>query len=180
MQPLTTPRLVLRDFSPNDAPAVLEIHQHPDLARFMPHAALTDLDGARTRIDEFRVEEPPGLGWWCVALRDGPVIGAVLLKDIPGSGGRPNDDVQIGWRQGARHTGHGYMTEAARAVLRHGFDDLGLERIIAVVDLENHPSQRICARLGMTPLGHTCAYYDEELELFEMSRPKSASRPSNP
>lgn len=173
MQTLTTERLLLRDFSPDDAPAVLEIHEHPDLARFIPSSVITDLAGARSRIDDFRVEDPPGLGWWCVALHDGPVVGAVLLKDIPGTGGRPNDDVQIGWRQSARHTGHGYMTEAGAAVLRHGFD-LGLERIIAVVDPQNHPSQRICARLGMTHLGHTSAYYDEELELFEAWRPRTA------
>ena len=46
-------------------------------------------------------------------------------------------------------SGHGYATEAARAVLGLGFDDLGLHRIVARIDERNEPSARLARRLGM-------------------------------
>jgi RimJ/RimL family protein N-acetyltransferase len=45
--------------------------------------------------------------------------------------------------------GQGYATEAARAVLRLGFDGLGLHRITARIDERNEPSARLARRLGM-------------------------------
>jgi RimJ/RimL family protein N-acetyltransferase len=45
--------------------------------------------------------------------------------------------------------GHGYDTEAARAMLRLGFEELGLHRIIARVDERNEPSANVARRLSM-------------------------------
>jgi RimJ/RimL family protein N-acetyltransferase len=50
--------------------------------------------------------------------------------------------------------GHGYATEAARVMLRLGFDGLGLHRIIGRIDARNTPSARVLERLGMRPEAH--------------------------
>ena len=47
--------------------------------------------------------------------------------------------------------GRGYATEAASAVLRLGFEELGLHRIVARIDEDNEPSVRLARRLGMRP-----------------------------
>lgn len=55
--------------------------------------------------------------------------------------------------------GRGYATEAADAVLRDAFGR-GLPRVLAVTEPDNHASQAVCRRLGMTALGRTTRYYD--------------------
>jgi RimJ/RimL family protein N-acetyltransferase len=56
---------------------------------------------------------------------------------------------EIGYVLNPDFAGHGYATEAAHALLRLGFDDLGLHRIIARLDERNEPSARVARRLGM-------------------------------
>jgi hypothetical protein len=65
----------------------------------------------------------------------------------------------------------GATTEAAAAVLADAFD-LGLPRAIAVTHPDNHASQAVCRRLGMTALGPTTRYYDTTFELFALNRPR--------
>lgn len=163
---IATARLRLRRFTPGDGPFALELHQNPDLVRFVPTAALAGLPGALSWIERIREAEAPGRGWWLVARHDGTPVAAVVLKTIRGSAGRPTDDVEIGWRQHADHTGNGYVTETARPLLAAGLDS-GLPRVIAVVDPDNDASQRVCTRLGMRHLGRTDAFFDQTLELFE-------------
>ncbi|MFW6599042.1 GNAT family N-acetyltransferase [Propionibacteriaceae bacterium Y2011] len=170
MIPLRTTRLSLRAFAESDEQFVLGLHQNPELARFMPTQVLTDLDGARKRIDRFRRhDDHPVYGFWCVTRLDGTPVGLVLFQPIPASEGVGVDDVEIGWRQHAAHTGRGYVTEAARAVLDHGFAT-GLDRIVAVTDPANRASQRVCERLAMRYEGLTRDYYDTESSLFVATR----------
>ncbi len=46
--------------------------------------------------------------------------------------------------------GHGYATEVARAALGYGFDTLGLDLIFAITLPDNHASQTVMKRLGLT------------------------------
>lgn len=161
-----TDRLRLRRFRDEDADFAFDLHRNPDLARFVPSAALADRAGAGAWIARIREIEGSTRGWWLVGLHDGTPVAAVVLKAIRPSAGRATDEVEIGWRQHADRTGHGYVTEAARAVLAAGLAG-GLPRVIAVVDPENVASQRVCERLGMRHQGRTDAYYDQTVELFE-------------
>ena len=57
--------------------------------------------------------------------------------------------VEIGWRFGKGHWGHGFATEAARAVLALGTQTLKLTNIVSIYQLGNEASLRIMQRLGM-------------------------------
>ena len=61
----------------------------------------------------------------------------------------------LGWTLHPDHTGHGYATEAVRAVLRICFEDLGLRRVTADCFTANEPSWRLMERLGMRRETHT-------------------------
>jgi len=183
----TTDRLRLRRFVDDDAQFAFDLHRNPDLARFVPHALLDTLDDARAWIVRIRDHESatiPVFGWWLVELHDGTPVAAVVLKTIPasagavpedrrdgdGRGGDGRGDVEIGWRQHADHTGHGYVTEAAAWLLQQAFD-AGLPKIVAVTDPENAASGRVCIRLGMRSRGLSDAYYDRTLNLYEAHPP---------
>ena len=57
--------------------------------------------------------------------------------------------VEIGWRLRRDAWGHGYATEAAEAVLAHGFETLHLPEIVSFTTVANEPSQAVMRRLGM-------------------------------
>lgn len=58
---------------------------------------------------------------------------------------------EIGWRLGSPYWGQGLATEAARAVVRFGFESLRFERIVATVQANNRASIRVIEKLGMHP-----------------------------
>jgi ribosomal-protein-alanine N-acetyltransferase len=80
--------------------------------------------------------------------RDGVVVGFVGLTrtDFDASF---TPAVEIAWRLSFEHWGCGYATEAARAVVRDGFDRLGLDEIVGVTTPGNVRSRRVMDRLGM-------------------------------
>jgi RimJ/RimL family protein N-acetyltransferase len=79
------------------------------------------------------------------SLRDGGrFVGGCGLFPVPGG-----EDIEIAYRLPYEAWGQGYATEMARAVLDHGFDNLGLTRIVGLTWPENVPSQRVLVKIGM-------------------------------
>jgi RimJ/RimL family protein N-acetyltransferase len=153
---LTTPRLVLRTFRPEDLPVYAALNADPEVARY--------LGGVRTReesdsIAEWANEcyEEEGLGLLAVERReDGAFLGMCGLhhqQSYP-------EDVEVGWRLAHEHWGHGYATEAATAWLDHGFGTLGLPRVISITERANVRSLAVMRRLGMV-LDHEADVEDD-------------------
>lgn len=103
---------------------------------------------------------------WAIERPDGIPAGTVLLKLLPHGVG----EVEVGWHLHPDSWGHGYATEAARAVVDRAFA-LGLPEVYAVVRPGNAPSMAVCRRLGMTPLGRMRRWYDVDLEAFRLIAP---------
>ncbi len=179
MERLRTERLVLREWLPDDADFVLDMYSRWDVQRFIGRVPrlMADRAEAVERIARWRsLVLPAPQGIWAVTVGEGGrLLGTVLLHDIPASGAEtplpPSGDVEIGWHFHPDAWGHGYATEAARAVLRHGFDG-GLPQVVAVTHPENLASQQVCRRIGMEHQGQTGRYYDTTCELF-IGRPES-------
>ena len=111
-------------------------------------------------------ERDPRFGCWAIELPDGSVAGTVLFKPLPNGVG----EVEVGWHLHPDSWGHGYATEAARAVIARGFA-AGLPEVYAVVRPGNAASIAVCRRLGMQPLGRLRRWYDVELEAFRLMAP---------
>ena len=87
-----------------------------------------------------------GWGLWAVEVIDGaPFVGFVGLN-VPGFETVFTPCVEIGWRLAREHWGKGYASEAARAALQHGFEDVGLDEILSWTATTNLPSQAVMAR----------------------------------
>lgn len=142
--PLRTDRLVLRPFEPADADAFAVGWASEEwtsllLSRPMNRAEVGEM--VRRRMD-------PGDGTFVglvVATHDGTVVGDSMLH-LQGTG---LTEGEIGWTILPGSGGRGYATEAARAVLRLGFEHFGLRRIVANLDARNDRSAALCERLGM-------------------------------
>jgi len=145
--PVRTERLVLRRFDGRDLDAFHAYHSMPDTARYLPGPAKTYTQSME-RVGRYAnfVFEKEG-DWVALAIEaagEPGLQGEVVLKWLPGRG-----QGEIGWTLAPGARGKGYGTEAAQAVLRLGFEDLGMHRIEARLDELNVASASLCTRLGM-------------------------------
>jgi RimJ/RimL family protein N-acetyltransferase len=91
-----------------------------------------------------------GWGLWAVeVIERAPFIGFVGLAE-PRFQAHFTPAVEVGWRLGRDKWGKGYATEAARAALAFGFDELGLDDIVSFTTVLNERLQRVRERIGMT------------------------------
>jgi RimJ/RimL family protein N-acetyltransferase len=104
-------------------------------------------------------------GCWAIEC-DGTIAGTVLFKPLPQGVG----EVEVGWHLHPDSWGHGYATEAARAVIDRGFAG-GVPEVYAVVRPGNRASMAVCARLGMERIGRFRRWYDVDLETFRLMAP---------
>ena len=147
---MRTDRLVLRPFRDADLPLYAALNADPKVAEW--------LGGPLSREDSDDIAlwanarwEADRLGLLAVErAADGAFLGMCGLHRLRD---RPHD-VEVGWRLAYAYWGQGYATEAARAWLRYGFEELGLPRIISVTDEPNVRSLAVMRRLGFSFLEH--------------------------
>ncbi|MFF2054014.1 GNAT family N-acetyltransferase [Leifsonia sp. NPDC058194] len=170
---LSTDRLVLRRWQPDDAPFAFDLYSRWEVQRFLgrPPRVLSEPAEAEMLVRRLRRREDAHRAYRVVALAGtGDAVGTVMLQPLPASGPseplRPSGDTEIGWHFHPDRWGRGYATEAAAALLLAAFGT-GLTRVLAVTAPENTASQRVCERIGMRSVGLTDAYYNVTTELFE-------------
>jgi RimJ/RimL family protein N-acetyltransferase len=145
---IATERLRLRPWKADDLPAFHAIWGDPEVIWWGAHESLEATRIALTALLERHATWPPGLGWFALCARDsGAIVGDVILQPAPFV-----DGIEIGWHLGRSAWGRGLATEAARAVLAYGFEQVGLERIYAIVATQNERSLRVVQKLGFGPV----------------------------
>jgi len=145
---LDTPRLRLRRWRRRDLEPFAAMNADVDVMRFFPFLLTReDSEGMLARIDQHFHEH--GFGLWALERREtGQFIGFAGLS-VPRFVSHFTPCVEVGWRLARAFWGHGYATEAARAVLAHGFAELRLPEIVSFTTVANERSQRVMCRLGM-------------------------------
>jgi RimJ/RimL family protein N-acetyltransferase len=164
---LRTERLRLRPWTtgPADIARLTDIYGRAEIQRWVggtptvPPEVLVERWAAVHALDD-------RYGCWAIEGPDGPPAGTVLFKPLPNGAG----EIEIGWHLHPASWGHGYATEAARAVISRGFT-AGVPEVYAVVRPGNEASMAVCRRLGMVPLGRLRRWYDVELEAFRLLAP---------
>lgn len=146
---LPTRRLLLRTAVPSDARELNALIRDslPDLQPWLPWAQQPQtLAETRTllraRANDFRSRIH--FMYLLTSRRSGRLLGAIALL-------RPDwsvPKIEIGYWCGSKHTGHGYMTEAAQAVAELAFEVLGARRVEIVCDSRNRASRAVAERLG--------------------------------
>jgi RimJ/RimL family protein N-acetyltransferase len=147
--PVRTERLLLRPLAMSDADALLAYRGRDDVSRYVPFEPMSRDDiveriagrWARTEL----TDEGQSLTLGAQLAGTGELAGDVVLfwHSREHAGG------ELGYVFNPALAGRGYATEAAGAMLRLGFSELGLHRIVARIDERNEPSLRLARRLGM-------------------------------
>ena len=164
---LTTRRLALHEIGAAHANELYELDSDPRVMRYIGNGRLS----TREQVDDAIRRVPrayalyPGLGTWRATRRDnGEFVGWFALKYVPRTA-----EVEVGYRLRFAAWGRGYATEGASALVRYGFEELGLYRIIGVTHPDNAASQRVLQKAGLSDIGWG-RYYGRRLRLFEALR----------
>ena len=152
--PIETERLRIRAYTRGDLEALLGMFGRADVSRYLMWEPLDRGSAAamlERRIDQDHIrEEGGGLGLAVEAREGGRFVGEVVLRWLS----EPNGLGEVGWSIQPEAQGKGYATEAAREMLRIGFEGMRLHRIVAECDPRNEASIRVMERLGMRREAH--------------------------
>lgn len=152
--PLETARLTLRPFSRDDLDELFAIQSRPEVSRFL-YWEPRDVEQVRqalqnkTRQSVLR-DEGDGLALAVVWREIDTLVGEVSLTWLS----REHRQGEIGFVFHPGYQGKGLAREAAEVMLRLGFAELGLHRIVGRCDAHNIPSARLLERLGMRREAH--------------------------
>lgn len=164
---MQTLRIDLREFTRDDFDDLLRLHSDRRVMKYIGDGKPSTPEevSAALRVAAQRYRTFYGLGSWHATRRDsGAFIGWFSLKYCP-----PTCDVEVGYRLSHDAWGQGFATEGATELIRYGFDDLGLDRIIGVTHPGNRASQRVLFKAGLVDRGWG-RYYDQRLRLFAAER----------
>jgi RimJ/RimL family protein N-acetyltransferase len=143
---LKTERLMLRKFKEEDWQAVYEYTSNPEVMEYIPEGVFSE-EAAKEFVRKHSRESAK---YFPVLLKDENVlIGHISFHKYFGG-----HTYEIGWVFNPKFYNKGFASEAAYAVLKYGFDDLGLHRIIATCQPENPPSYRVMEKIGMRREGY--------------------------
>lgn len=155
----------LRAWLDKDADALLALTD----ARFSEPVQSPPLFGEDLPMFLSRMEETPEeLGWW---------VWLVWLKDskrvvgVCGLGGRPlNGGTVLGYSIYPEYEGHGYATEASRALVAWVLEQPGAYRVDATVPVRNSASIGVAVKLGMTEVGRDSDPDIGEIAIYRLER----------
>ncbi len=154
MTEIETSRLLLRPWRNEDLAPYARICTDPEVMRYLS-GAMTPKQSEEQVSAFVRHWKERGFGLWAVEEKSSATfIGFIgLLYHEEWTEGEHK--TEVGWRLDRSFWGRGLATEGARASLHHGFEELGLERIISIAVPENVASLRVMEKLGMTLRGET-------------------------
>ncbi|MCC2616503.1 GNAT family N-acetyltransferase [Aestuariibacter halophilus] len=162
MPVLETPRLILRPFTEDDAPALHEVNRLPEVMRFIAPVEQS-VDDTLAYLKQGPLADYAKYGYGRHALIDkasGTLIGFCGLKYLPDL-----DDVDIGYRMLPEYWGQGLATEASEVLMDYARNTLGLTRVIALALPDNHGSIAVMKKLGLVYEG-TVEYLNDICALY--------------
>ena len=144
---LESERLLLRRLCMRDAPDIYDYSRDAEVARHVLWTAHTSPSESRSYIRymlrRYRLGEPSS--WGIVLKREGRVIGTIGFMWY----NEENRSAEVGYSLSRAYWNRGLMTEALSAVVRYGFERLGLNRIEAQHEVDNPASGAVMRKVGM-------------------------------
>jgi aminoglycoside 6'-N-acetyltransferase len=146
---IETNRLILRPFQLSDHADMLEYQSNPEVVRYIPWPIRTS-EQVREALEKglfsTKIEKQGDALLLSIELKESKkVIGQTNLSLVS----EKNKYAEFGYVVNPIFSGHGYVTEASRALITWAFANLDLHRIGAVMDQRNPKSRAVCERLGL-------------------------------
>lgn len=159
---LETDRLVLRQFTEEDAGLLLELDSDPEVMRYIGPFALPDRDAYRRHIQTTYLgyyARYEALGVWAAINRtSGEFLGWFCLRPAldyryATEADFRTGEVELGYRLRRSAWGKGYATEGARALVQRAWVDAGISGVVAAALIGNVASCRVLKQAGLRRIG---------------------------
>ena len=150
---LETERLLLRQITYNDAPAIMSIRSNAETMRYIPRPLTTTLEEAKQLIDVYQLsfEKNEGIINWAITPKIEPKL--VGMISFPRTSPE-NNRAELGYVLHPDYTEKGYMSEAVAEVIKFGFEKMGFHKIEAIIDPRNISSQKVLEKANFIKEGH--------------------------
>jgi ribosomal-protein-alanine N-acetyltransferase len=148
---LETKRLVLRQLAADDSESWFQNLSNDEITGLIGMDPLETIEELEAIIKSFneRFKEGAGIAWAITLKETNEFIGTCSYESI----NKKNRSGEIGYDLLREYWGHGFMTEALRAIIEYGFRQIGLDRIEANTDPVNIHSRNLLERLGFIEEG---------------------------
>lgn len=143
MQFITTERLIIRRFTPDDWKDLHEYLSDEKVVFYEPYDVFSEDDCKQEAINRADNE-----AFWAVCLKNNKVIGNLYL------GKQDFNTFELGYVFNEKYHNYGYATESAKAIISYAFNELKARRIIAMCNPKNTSSWKLLERLGMRREGY--------------------------
>ena len=166
-QIIETNRLILREVNYDDAEAIFELFNEPEVMKYFnntPHS----IEEAHERIQrDINHYTKYGFGFWTTVLKEArKVIGQCgLLAQIVDE----VNETEIGYTLARKYRGQGLATEAAKAIKNYGFNKLKFNRLISIIDPQNIASQKVALRTGLA-FEKTTTWMNKQVKIYSVQK----------
>src|SRR5262245_40898695 len=163
---IETQRLILRPLSSNDLDELAAINADPEAMRYIGNGKPQSREQTQIRLDAILVHhEQHHFGLFAMVEKvTDAFVGFCGLQYLDNT-----SEIEVGYRLARRFWGRGLATEAARACLHYGFEQLGLERIVAVIQPANLPSKSVVKKIGLNYI-KDAHFYNMDVEYYAITR----------
>jgi len=149
--PRSSARIILRDFTADDAESLVDLDADPQVMRYITNGIATPREEVVKDLLPALLSYPrstPGFGFWAAELREtGEFIGWFHLRPEPG---QPASEPELGYRLRRAYWGRGLATEGSRALIDHAFSIPETTRVVANTMAIHSASRKVMGRSGMT------------------------------
>jgi [ribosomal protein S5]-alanine N-acetyltransferase len=151
-QNIETERLLLRRLDVNDADEVLALRGNPEIMKYIPRPLAKSKEDALEHINmiEDKIVSNTGINWGITIKGNPKIIGIIGHYKISPE----NHRAEIGYMSFPETNGKGYMSEAIKAVVEYGFEQMNLHSIEAIIDPGNAASERVLQKNGFVKEAH--------------------------
>lgn len=150
---LETERVILTEVRPVEGHFLLDLDSDPEVMKFISDGRPStpeEIEAAMGRIMKVIQDNQYRFGFWFAFTKDTQeFMGWFHFR--PGKQ-TPTDikNIELGYRMKKKFWGKGYATEVSHALLDLGFNRYGIDRVFAIAMKDNHASQNVMKKMGMT------------------------------
>jgi ribosomal-protein-alanine N-acetyltransferase len=166
MKIIETARLRLRPFAESDLEALVTLNSDREVMKYITDGAPMTREQSEARFEFYLNHwQQYGFGLFAIEYKDtDEFAGFCGMQYLDNTA-----EIEVGYRLARNYWGKGIATESSKACLKFGFDDLNLDRIVAVVRPDNLASQQVLEKIGLR-YEKRAHYYNVDVMYYALNR----------
>ncbi len=166
---IQTDRLNLREFCKDDLHKLYKILSNANVMQYSSTGIMTKEDTRKLIERNINSYQQGHTGIWAVTDKENDKLigmGGCYFQEIEGP-----RELEIVYKLKSSYWGKGLGTELAASLVEYALSKLGVNRVVAAIDINNQPSMRVAEKIGMH-LERSSVYLEKPIYLYAIEKPK--------